>query len=93
MSAALTDAAYAAGWRIVRALPEPAARRGFDAGGNWAARRANRAARRRGESNQLRRNLARVLGVDPLEVPDELVAASMRSYARYWREAFRLPTL
>lgn len=93
MRAALTDGAYAAGWRLVQGLPERTARRWFDFGGDWAARRANRAAHRGRGPNQLRRNLARVLGVDPLEVPDELIHASMRSYARYWREAFRLPTL
>lgn len=93
MRAALSDAAYAAGWRMVRGLPERTARRWFDVGGDWAARRANRAVRRGGEPNQLRRNLARVLGVPAHEVPDELIRASMRSYARYWREAFRLPTL
>jgi KDO2-lipid IV(A) lauroyltransferase len=93
MRAALTDRAYAAGWRLVRGLPERTARRAFDVGGDWAARRANRAAHRGQGPNQLRRNLARVLAVDPLEVPDELIHASMRSYARYWREAFRLPTL
>ncbi|MEU6558485.1 phosphatidylinositol mannoside acyltransferase [Nocardia nova] len=93
MRAALTDKAYAAGWRLVRGLPEGAARRGFDFGGDWAARRANRAMHRGGQPNQLRRNLARVVGVDPHEVPDALIEASMRSYARYWREAFRLPTL
>ncbi|NKY89676.1 phosphatidylinositol mannoside acyltransferase [Nocardia veterana] len=93
MRAALSDAAYAAGWRMVRGLPERTARRWFDVGGDWAARRANRAVRRGGEPNQLRRNLARVLGVPAPEVPDELIRASMRSYARYWREAFRLPTL
>ena len=93
MRAALTDAAYATGWRLVRGLPERTARRWFDSGGDWAARRANRAMHRGHEPNQLRRNLARVVGVDPREVPDELIAASMRSYARYWREAFRLPTL
>ncbi|ATL68652.1 phosphatidylinositol mannoside acyltransferase [Nocardia terpenica] len=90
---ALTDTAYAAGWRLVRALPERTARRLFDLGGDRAGRRANRAAHRSGVPNQLRRNLARVLGVEPLAVPDDLVRASMRSYARYWREAFRLPTM
>ncbi|WP_245567250.1 phosphatidylinositol mannoside acyltransferase [Nocardia vinacea] len=89
----LTDWAYAAGWRVVRALPESTARRAFDWGGNRVADKANRAFRAGGESNQLRRNLARVLGVTPAEVPDELIRASMRSYARYWREAFRLPTM
>ncbi len=93
MKSTLTDKAYAAGWRVVRALPERSARRLFDAGGDWAARRMNRAARRTGEPNQLRRNLARVLGVAPMAVPDDVIRASVRSYARYWREAFRLPTM
>jgi phosphatidylinositol dimannoside acyltransferase len=93
MRAALTDRAYAAGWRLVRGLPEGAARRLFDTGGDWTGRRANRAAHRHDTPNQLRRNLSRVLGVDPMAVPDELIRASMRSYARYWREAFRLPSM
>ncbi|MFF3571131.1 phosphatidylinositol mannoside acyltransferase [Nocardia jiangxiensis] len=93
LKSALTDKAYAAGWRLVRALPEGTARRWFDRGGNWAGNRANRAAHRTGDPNQLRRNLARVLGVAPAAVPDELIRASMRSYARYWREAFRLPSM
>jgi len=81
----LSDAGYAAGWRLVQALPERAARRAFDWGGERAARNGGPA--------QLRRNLARVSGVAPEAVPDELIRASMRSYARYWREAFRLPTM
>ncbi|MET8775213.1 phosphatidylinositol mannoside acyltransferase [Nocardia sp. NPDC050713] len=81
----LSDVGYAAGWRLVRALPEGAARRVFDWGGERAARN--------GGPIQLRRNLARVLGVPPEQVPDDLIRASMRSYARYWREAFRLPTM
>ncbi|MCX4091112.1 phosphatidylinositol mannoside acyltransferase [Nocardia sp. alder85J] len=93
VKAALTDRAYAAGWWLVRSLPEDTARRLFDAGGDWAGRRANRAAHHRDAPNQLRRNLSRVLGVTPAEVPDELIRASMRSYARYWREAFRLPSM
>jgi len=42
---------------------------------------------------QLRKNLARVIGTTPAEVPDSLIRASVASYARYWREAFRLPTM
>lgn len=80
-----TDLAYAVGWRVVRALPEQLATRLFDAGADVAARRGGPA--------QLRRNLARVLGVGPAEVPDALVRAALRSYARYWREAFRLPSM
>ncbi|MEV0292549.1 phosphatidylinositol mannoside acyltransferase [Nocardia sp. NPDC050710] len=93
IKSALTDRAYAAGWRLVRALPESTSRRVFDWGGDRAAARANKAFRAGGPPNQLRRNLARVLGVPPERVPDDLIRASMRSYARYWREAFRLPTM
>ncbi|WP_314033912.1 phosphatidylinositol mannoside acyltransferase [Dietzia sp. CH92] len=82
----LSDLGYAAGWAVVRALPEGLARTLFRAG-------ADLAARRQGPDSQLRRNLARVLGVTPAEVPDELVRDSFRSYARYWREAFRLPAM
>ncbi|WP_406279645.1 phosphatidylinositol mannoside acyltransferase [Nocardia sp. NBC_00881] len=89
----LGAAGYVAGWRLVRALPEQTARRLFDLGGDRVARRANREFHAGGPPNQLRRNLARVLGVLPADVPDELISASMRSYARYWREAFRLPAM
>jgi KDO2-lipid IV(A) lauroyltransferase len=81
----LSDWSYAAGWRLVRALPESVARGAFEAGARWAARD--------GGPDQLRRNLARVLGVAPEQVPDDLIRASLSSYARYWREAFRLPTM
>lgn len=81
-----SDAGYAAGWRLVRSLPEPVARRLFDRGADFAATRG-------GGPDQLRRNLARVLGTTPAEVPDELIRDSVRSYARYWREAFRLPSM
>lgn len=83
----LADLGYGAGWRLVRTLPEPMA---------WAAFRAaaDRAAARRGPGTQrLERNLRRVVGP---EVGEEelrrLVRDGLRSYARYWLEAFRLPT-
>ncbi|MFC7955736.1 phosphatidylinositol mannoside acyltransferase [Rhodococcoides kroppenstedtii] len=82
----LGAAGYVAGWRVVRALPDGLARRLFDAGADVAARRG-------GGPEQLRRNLARVLGTAPAEVPDEMIRASVRSYARYWCEAFRLPSM
>ena len=82
----LSDLGYAAGWAAVRALPEPIARAAFRAGADFAARR-------QGSDSQLRKNLARVLGVTPAEVPDQLIRDSLRSYARYWREAFRLPSM
>ncbi|BBX95824.1 phosphatidylinositol mannoside acyltransferase [Mycobacterium lacus] len=80
-----TDWAYAAGWMAVRAMPEFAARNAFDAGARYAARH--------GGPEQLRKNLARVIGVRPADVPDALMRASLASYARYWREVFRLPTM
>ena len=81
----LTDLGYAAGWRLVRAMPEFAARNMFDAGALYAARG--------GGPEQLRKNLSRILGVPPAQVPGSLVRASLASYARYWREAFRLPSM
>jgi phosphatidylinositol dimannoside acyltransferase len=81
----LTDWGYAAGWRLVRAMPEGLARNAFDAGARYVSRN--------GGPKQLRKNLARVIGVPPAQVPDGLIRASLASYARYWREAFRLPTM
>jgi len=81
----LTDWGYATGWLMVRAMPEVLARNAFDAGARYAARG--------GGPEQLRKNLARVIGTTPADVPDALIRASVASYARYWREAFRLPTM
>ena len=78
----VTDASYAAGWAAVRALPEPAAARLFDAGADLAARRGGKGVLR------LRSNLARVAPAADL---DALTKDAVRSYARYWREVFRLP--
>jgi phosphatidylinositol dimannoside acyltransferase len=81
----MTDWGYATGWMMVRAMPEFAARNVFDAGALYASRNGGPA--------QLRKNLARVIGVPPKDVPGSLMRASLASYARYWREAFRLPTM
>jgi phosphatidylinositol dimannoside acyltransferase len=81
----MTDWGYAAGWMMVRAMPEFAARNVFDAGALYASRNGGPA--------QLRKNLARVIGVPPKDVPGSLMRASLASYARYWREAFRLPAM
>ncbi len=80
-------ALYTAGWRAVRALPEPMAQTVFKRGADLAVRRNGSGVRR------LRSNLSRVLGAgaDPAEL-EETVTAGVRSYARYWLEAFRLPT-
>ncbi|WP_395306901.1 phosphatidylinositol mannoside acyltransferase [Mycobacterium sp. AMU20-3851] len=81
----LSDLGYATGWRLVRAMPEFAARNMFDAGALYAARGGGPA--------QLRKNLSRVIGVPPEQVPAGLIRASLASYGRYWREAFRLPSM
>jgi phosphatidylinositol dimannoside acyltransferase len=81
----MSDWGYAAGWMMVRTMPEFAARNVFDAGAFYASRNGGPA--------QLRRNLARVIGVAPNDVPGSLMRASVASYARYWREAFRLPAM
>jgi KDO2-lipid IV(A) lauroyltransferase len=74
------------GWRLVRVLPQRVVWTAFAAGADRAARRRGRGAR------QLAENLRRVVGADLGEPElDELVRAGLRSYARYWMEAFRLP--
>ena len=75
----LVDVGYAAGWAVVRALPDPVAHRLFRAGADLATRRGGRGV------DQLRRNLARVAP------GQDLTRAAIRSYARYWCEVFRLP--
>ena len=83
----LVDAGFAAGWRVVRAIPEAGARRLFERAGELAARRGGPGPRR------LRANLARVVpDAGPLRL-DALVREGMRSYARDWCEAFRLPSM
>lgn len=84
MSGRLADLGYAAGWRLVRGLPARLAARIFAAAADAAWRRDGPAVR------QLARNLQRVLGTPP---PAPMVRQALRSYARYWLEAFRLPTL
>jgi lauroyl/myristoyl acyltransferase len=88
LAARLTDAGFAAGWHAVRLLPEPAARGAFDRAGRWAAGRDGKGTR------QLRANLRVVTG-GRLSDPElaALTTRALRSYARYWQEAFRLPAL
>ncbi len=84
----LTDAGYGLGWLVVCRLPE-----------SWcqAAFRlcADLAWRRRGPSVQvLEGNLRRVIGGQaPGGQLRALSRQAMRSYARYWLEAFRLPVM
>ena len=69
-------------------LPEPAARVAFDRAGRWAAGRDGKGTR------QTRANLRVVTGGRLAEAElAALTTRGLRSYARYWQEAFRLPTL
>jgi len=79
---------YLAGWRGVRALPAPVAGWLFGHAADLVTRRNG------GGVRQLRANLRRVTG-NRLAEPelDRLVGAAMRSYARYWTETFRLPSM
>jgi lauroyl/myristoyl acyltransferase len=77
---------FLAGWQVVRRLPEPRAQALFRRLADEAYRRDGRGVRR------LRANLAQVC--PDLDGPalEELTRAAMRSYLRYWCEAFRLPS-
>ena len=82
----LTSWGFGAGWSVVRRMPDPVAYATFE-------RLADTAWARRGPSvRRLESNLRRVVGPEPSE--DELRVlsrAGMRSYLRYWCDAFRLP--
>ena len=82
-----TGAAYAGGWALVRALPEPVAQRLFRAGADLAARRGGKGVGR------LRSNLAKVRAGQSDADLDVLVRDALRSYARYWCEVFRLQVI
>lgn len=84
---AVTEWVFSTGWQVVRRMPESAARATFrqaaDAG--WLKQGPG--------VRQLERNLARVYPeLSPGQVR-ELSRAGMRSYFRYWCEAFRLPSM
>lgn len=79
---------YAAAWRLVRALPLPVARAAFRVGADRAYRKGGKG------TGRLADNLRRVVGPQlPKEEFDALVRRGLRSYARYWMEMFRLPSL
>lgn len=80
----LAAAAYIACWKIVRYLPQPVAAWLFERGADYASDNG-------AGMEQLRQNLSRVVG--PENVTRTLVRDSMRSYMRYWLEAFRLPAI
>jgi KDO2-lipid IV(A) lauroyltransferase len=76
-----TTLAYSTGWTLVKRLPEPVTRAGF----NLIARELLR--RNGGSVAQLRANLNQVYP----DSGDLFVAPAVHSYLRYWHEAFRLP--
>jgi phosphatidylinositol dimannoside acyltransferase len=84
----LADAGYGLGWSVICRLPESWAQSAFRFF-------ADLAWRRQGPGVQvLEGNLRRVIGS---QAPDGQLRAlsrqAMRSYARYWLEAFRLPVM
>lgn len=81
-----TDLGFAAGWRMTKLLPRGMANTLFNVGADLAAARGG------GGIDQLRRNLARVVPQAGKRELDELTRHAMRSYARYWREVFQLPS-
>ncbi|GAA3382874.1 phosphatidylinositol mannoside acyltransferase [Cryptosporangium minutisporangium] len=86
MNERVTSAAYAAGWKLIRVLPERPVRRLFEAGAGWFAGRGGAGPRR------LAANLRRVVGPEMSEDElNRLVKRGLQSYARYYHEAFRLP--
>jgi KDO2-lipid IV(A) lauroyltransferase len=80
-----TYLAYAGGWRAVRLMPEPAAYRTFELLADQQWRRRAPAVRR------LEANLRRVVAPVDEQQLRELSRAGMRSYLRYWCDAFRMP--
>ncbi|WP_344836512.1 phosphatidylinositol mannoside acyltransferase [Kribbella ginsengisoli] len=79
------DLAFALAWTLVRRLPESVVSAVFRRVADFVVRRNGRGVQR------LRSNLAVVRPqATPAEL-DALTAAGMRSYLRYWQEAFRLP--
>jgi KDO2-lipid IV(A) lauroyltransferase len=76
---------YSAGWGVVKTMPRGMAARAFRAAADAAT------VRNGGGTQQLRRNLRRVVGPAMSELRmDALVGDALRSYSRYWLETFRL---
>ncbi|RRO89507.1 phosphatidylinositol mannoside acyltransferase [Corynebacterium bovis] len=80
----LVALAYRAGWAVTARVPDGLASAAFAAGADRASHGGTGPA-------QLRANLARVVG--PAAVTRDRVRDSMRSYMRYWKEAFQLPRI
>ncbi len=82
-----TAAGFTLGWRAGRALDRRAARAVFDAAADLGWLRGGPGV------DRLRANLRRVVGPEPSESDlDALTRGALRSYARYFREVFWMPT-
>ncbi len=82
-----TASAFSLGWRAGRAMDSRPARVVFDGGADLAWRRGGPAV------DRLRANLRRVVGPEMTDSDlDALTRQGIRSYARYFREVFWLPT-
>jgi KDO2-lipid IV(A) lauroyltransferase len=82
----VTELGFTAAWRVVRALPMGVTSPVFAAAAAVTARRRGKGIQR------LAANLRRVVGPEmPEKQLDALVRRGMRSYTRYWQEAFKLP--
>ncbi|NUR96259.1 MAG: phosphatidylinositol mannoside acyltransferase [Kribbellaceae bacterium] len=79
------DLAFALAWTLVRRLPERTVTWLFTKAADRTYARNGRGVRR------LRGNLAAVRPDATAAELDELTRAGLRSYLRYWQEAFRLP--
>jgi KDO2-lipid IV(A) lauroyltransferase len=83
----VVDAFYAAGWSVMRGMPERLARRQFDAIADATWLRGGKSVRR------LERNLARVVPDASRHELRLLTRDGVRSYLRYWCEVFQLPRM
>lgn len=83
----VADTLYAFGWNATARLPERVARANFDAIADATWLRGGRSV------VQLRTNLARVVPDLDDGALSQLTRAGMRSYMRYWCEAFRLASM
>lgn len=84
---AATVLAFKAGWRAVRALPEPAAYALFEKIAYVLHRRGGK------DVERMRSNYARVRPELDAAALDDLTREGLRSYFRYWCDAFRLQSL
>jgi len=87
LQARAVDLGFATGWGAVKALPSPFASRAFRTVADLAANRNGKG------TQQLRKNLRRVVPHATEAELDDLVGEALRSYARYWLETFRLPKM